>query len=486
MRIFDFAFRAGLYSFVPLLQKVIGLLTIPIVTTALIPEEYGVVLIMTNALLMTTLFLNFGMQSALTTYFCQAKTEEERKSFAGTTLLFRLLTFTPVILVFILFRNLFSESFFEQNIIAKTNIANTLTLAFMACFLTMLVEHGSLLLKCLEKHFTLLIFGLINIITTPAVVIYLVYFQAWGAEAIFTGTIIGNLIVLPAYFWVLLAYLKPEFDIHALQKLVVYGLPLFPSNLAYLIVMNTSGFLINAFVSLEQAGIFSVANSYAAIITVLTFGFTSIWAPFVQNRHDQESNREILPQIHRLFGSILLIGACFLSLFSAEAIYILTHDNFHSAYHIAPLIIFSIGLYTMGHFFAIGIEVNKKTMIRGKAGILYASLFMALVWPAMNLFGVFGLVLLQIFVFLVMGLYLNYHSHRLFEIPYAWARMILMWVLVGGVVILASQIPLSAANLGLKLLAFVFVCGCPFLFRLISIQDIIMIKSILTERIKQK
>lgn len=467
MRLRTFAFNAGLYSFIPFLQKLIGLLTVPVMTSILNPEEYGVILVIANTLNILTFVLNMGLDSALTIHFCQAEKKEEKASIASTVLFFRLATYLPLVMAVTLLAGYVEDALFPDH-----NASAAVQISIMGFFLVMLANHFGIILRCLELHKLRFYLTLAQVILQPAVTLYLVLQQDWRMEAVYMGTLLSNAVVLPWFLYYVRDYLWARLSPSEFKSMMRYGLPLIPAGLAFAAVQHTSGFFIQNFVSLGAAGLYTAAFSYASLLGILTAGFTRIWAPYAQNRFQEPGMGERFAQIHRLYCGILFLGTAFLALFSAEVIHVLMGEKFHDAYFFAPLIVTAQAVYTMADFFALGIDIKRQTKHRMWIGIIYSMIFLALAFPGTKLFGVTGLVICQILAYVVLGLLLQRVSHRLHPLPYDWKAVSSVWAIGIPLYMAGGLLEPSWAYVGIKAGLFAACCLLIIVFGLIRRNEI--------------
>jgi len=94
------------------------------------------------------------------------------------------------------------------------------------------------------------------------------------------------------------------------RKLLAFGLPVATSGLLFWGLEGVDKFMLRTFSSYAELGVYSIALSIAAMATVLTSMFTTVWIPIVYRWIANDENLDRIDGVtrHVLAGAVFLVG----------------------------------------------------------------------------------------------------------------------------------------------------------------------------------
>jgi O-antigen/teichoic acid export membrane protein len=348
----------AIYGFGDLLLRATSLITLPIYTRIFNPADYGVLSYVLTVVNLVGAIVSLGLASAYSLYFFEAETEKEKQLVTFTSLSFTALWSGAVALLCLPFSNAISRLSFNTE---------EYGLLFALAFLT--VPIGLINTMCgqvLRNQFKARLFTLLNIASALMTVgfgLYGVLVLKMGLAGVVGGGLAAACLIFPVRLWTVRDMLRPVYSNEMLRKLLGYGVPLVPMTLAYWVFEVSDRLILGKLSTLEQLGLYAVANSVTTILAFINGALGQAWSPHgFKVRVEQP---EIAPQFFGQVMTYILVGfglMCVgLTAFAREVLMILTSPKFYpAAMAIGPL---ALGFVAYGstQVTAAGLSLSKKT-----------------------------------------------------------------------------------------------------------------------------
>ena len=301
---------SGIYTITASINAGIPLLLLPVLTTKLSPEDYGIIAMF--QLVTSLLYPIFGMNlesSIARKYFDEDNSDFP--SYVGTSLVLVCLnTIVTGTLYFFLFQYIS-----DITLIPFEWIKFTLLVAICQFLSSVILTTYQVRIKPINYGFFQIGQSTVNIILTLILVVVLE--QSWKGRLnaqIYTG-------ILSAIISLILLYrtnqLKINIKISDVKYALNFGLPLIPHVLGGLLFTAVDRFFLTNMVGLEQTGNYSVAYQLGAIISLGTLAFNNAFTPWLYG--ELNKNCEI---IKLKIVKLTYIYFILISIFSIVIIYI--------------------------------------------------------------------------------------------------------------------------------------------------------------------
>jgi O-antigen/teichoic acid export membrane protein len=197
-----------------------------------------------------------------------------------------------------------------------------------------------------------------------------------GVGGALAGLLIGAVAALPVRLWTVRHMLRPIFVWARLRELLAYGIPLVPASVAYWVFASSDRFVLARMSTLDQLGIYAVANSASSVLGMVQGALGQAWIPHLVQVY--EVQRAATPVFLGRMLTYLLIGfgvLCVgLTAFSHELLVILSTPPYYGAeWAIGPLALGFLA-YASTNVTAAGINLEKQTrylaVVSGLAALL--------------------------------------------------------------------------------------------------------------------
>jgi O-antigen/teichoic acid export membrane protein len=341
-----------------MMTKVVSLLTLPVFTRFLTPEDYGIWTFVVTAVGLLGAFLALGGDSAFSLFFFESKDESERQLVTSTWFGFLAAWSVTVVVLCIPLTRYFSTWSFGTKqytlIIAFSLAAAPLTLLNTMCG------------QALRNRFRARLFTVLNaaaiVLNVGLSLLGLVVFRL-GLLGVIGGGLVAALLILPLRLWTIRDLIRPVFSTKLLKKILSFGVPLVPSSLAYWVFAVSDRMVLGKLSTLDQVGFYAIANQIVSLLGFVHGAMGQAWSPHATRIYFEERD-----QAPFLFGQVLtyiLLGFGFLCVglttFAREVLAIFATPAFSpAALAIGPLALGFVA-YASTNVTALGISFQKKT-----------------------------------------------------------------------------------------------------------------------------
>jgi O-antigen/teichoic acid export membrane protein len=362
-----------IYALGDIIPRLIGFVSLPILTRYLSPSDYGIVNYVNT---LNTFLLALGFLSINTYYlvfYYRCEDGEEQKKLLGNLSSFVILLNVVLVLIFLLF-----GKYFFSLLGSKIDFFPFIVIGIFINFFNIFSVLPAALYRLLEKPLPLTILnisrGVITLILTLVLVIYF-HFTALG---VLYAALIVNFIFAFVFLYTVRNHIIWNLCFKQIKVVLAFTLPLLPGSIAYYLTTISDRILIDKYLSLNDLGIYSTAATIALILNIFSFGAYKAFEPFIFKNWGSEDFIKIFESIRNGFVYVLLIGVLFLSVFAKEFFLIMTAAQFHGAYWYVPMIIVGVYSSSLSMLYGTIITAKGKTKINSFVSIIGATISVTL------------------------------------------------------------------------------------------------------------
>lgn len=403
----------ALFLLVPYLVKVFTL------------EEYGAWSIFEVAILLLNMVMLAGLEIGLMREYWFLGDEKKRARLAGSTLLAVAL---------------WSGVWFAGGLLLVTSslrisvpgVPLTLIEVLAIAWLEAIFTFYLTLFRIREQASTFVLLSVGRMVLFIGLSIGLVH-SGYGLFGALMGRLGGTALMVVGASVLGFRYISLGLDIASLKRVIRYGLPLLPTNLASYILLASDRYVLQHFASLETVAVYTFAYRIAATLDVLvTRPFALDWAPrrfkiATQNNPQREYARVLL---YYLWVAIFF-GLCVIAL--VPAFYqLFAPQEYWQGVQLVPLILLAYLIYGLSYPLNVGIMLKDRTRYLPPIGLSAALVCLGLNFLLIPSYGMIGAAWATIaaYVFWTMGI--AGISLRLYLVPYPW-ELVALLVTAGAV-----------------------------------------------------
>jgi len=443
----------AIYSSGSLLIKGMSLISAPIYTRIFDPGQYGAWSFINVLATFLTGILILGGDNAYTRFFFQCESEEEKRTLSATWFSF-LALWSVVVLALVL---PFSGTLADW-LLGTPGYRGALAIGFISSPLLMM---NLILSQALRNRFQAKAFAALNVstavLTLSLAVTFVLVFELGVAGALL-GAAAAALIMIPVRLWFIRDLLEWRFSVVFLKKLLAFGLPLVPMNVAFWLFSNADRLMLSRLATLEEVGLYSIAAAMAAVLMLLQTSVGQSWLPHAIKVY--EENREQAAEVFKktmvfLLAASGVVVTGFVAL-AQEVIFILVPPAYYASFAAIPFLAAGFLFFTSAQVSAVGIMVKNKTVY-----IMLACWLVAVINIGLNILliprlGIAGAGAATGMSYILFAASYAFISRRLWPVDYPLKTIaVLLGVPLGAVAaisLVAFFGPSIALNLALKLL----------------------------------
>jgi len=412
--------------------KILAILVAPILTRIFAPSDYGIISLISSVISFLSLFLIFGMDTAVFVSFHQYKKEKKKVISSG----FWFLVYWDAFLVGLCI--LFSGQI--SHLVFKTPLATLFfSLAFATAFFTLLTNYAKTIFRIQFQAKTFAIISVVGgVFITGLSIVFVVLFKM-GLFGYFLGGLVGTILKFLVALYLVRHNLSFHWSWRRANEMAIYGSMLVPAGLSYYVFDLSDRFFVNHYRTLTELGLYSMAVNLVGLIPFFSFALSRAWLPMVFKLYFDERRvfKHFVPRIF-IYYLIFFMGlAIFISLFGLEILKALTVPKFYGAARaIGPLALAMVFSATVQITY-IGIYISKKTkLIALSAGIAAVVNLIAnfLLIPPFGMVGAGWATAISYF-FLTVAYF--WFSQKLIYLKIDWSKVIKILILGVVLIVLA-------------------------------------------------
>ena len=350
----DFA----VYGFASVLGKIAAIFLLPVYTSILTKEEYGVMALITSCKGIIDLVSNLNIHSGIARDYYETN---DRKTLVSTGFISILLLSSFVFLM-----GFFTRDFWACRVLKLDSIylpAFVLMLFSIPC--GSLQSYFSILTRFNKKSILFAIGSVLQVVISIVISIIGVVVLRKGIVSVFFGLAVSEVVATVFFAFVNRKDLGLRFDSAALKRALIFAIPTLPAILAGWMDNSIGQIIIGRSVSMELLGVYSVALSFASVFTLISNAFNNVWSPYLYENYREESFRPEVNKVFRLLWAAMILISVALSLFSKELVLLLSNEGYVDASRFITLLCIPMCVYLFFPVAASGITVSRQTKYIG-------------------------------------------------------------------------------------------------------------------------
>ncbi len=440
----------------------LNLLSLPILTRILTPEDFGIVVLSgvfpAIAVGIFSLGVTFGAERY---YFEYRKDHEKLNSLVFSSQLF---LYTSLIISSVI---VFSLKGIIASIITGNAIyGHAVFIAYISAYLGQIITFYLRLYQNMEKAVFHSLFTILQAAISTGMSLLLV----WYFKMSYMGMIYGSLSGAFTVCLVMLFHFNKNslFILNGkiLLENIKYGLQVVPKSFTGFISKFFDKYLLNNMLSLSAVGVFNIGQT---IGNTLFFLMSTVWSSFqpvyYREVFDKGKDGSVpVGRIFTIFSYITLMPVLLLILFAQEIVYTVAPAPYYEAIDIIIIISAGVATQTFGMFVGVQYAYTKKaywifpiTVVGTLANVISNILLI----PK---FGLIGAGISVNTGYIVMYSILTFVGQKLYRIEYEWKTIAQLFVLIAGAAV--SVLYLRAREFNIM---YVYLIKTVFIFLFICI-----------------
>lgn len=397
-----------IYAIGDIFPKLFSFITFPILTTHLIPAEYGIINYVNTVEMFLTIIGFLCLNTYYLVYYYRVGDGDNQKKLLGNLSIF-VISINVLLSIFLF---CIGPLFFSK-IGCDINFYPYIALGVASSFFNVLSILPSALYRVQERPLPLTIINIIKGLLVLGLTIFFVLYKNGDAK-----TLLYIRMIVYAVFGVLFLYITNNnaiwsFNWKQIKEGLVFALPLLPGTIASMLYTMFDRILIEKYLSLSDLGIYSSAAALSSVLMIISNSAYKAFEPFFFKTFGLDNfNSNFLKVRNVLLFVVLIIGLC-ISLFAKEFFEIFSSSDYSAAQNYVPCLIMGQILSTIALMYGTVITAMGKTKINAMITILGGGLSVLLNSLLLRHFGVITAALVSIvtyaFILLLSHLFAKIH-----------------------------------------------------------------------------
>lgn len=382
----------SVYMVGSMLSKLLNLLILPYISIELSAAQYGVYdLIQTIVGVALPVFTMQAIEAAFR--FVYLEKERKNKGIVISNVWFLILSGSVIFIVALYTLN---------NIFL--NLAYIDLLVFYYVF-NVFINMFQRIARCYDNNKVYAISGVIQTFVLLLAQIILLHFFDMKEDGLVYAYGI-SVIVSCVYIEACILSLKDcsfkDIQKELLKKIIKFSAPLIPNSVSWWVVSSVNRIIIVATLGYAANGIFSMANKFASIITMIGATFVMAWQEYVLVNKDTENRKELFSTVFEVFFFVLACCTAGGTLLQQIFFKTLIDIEYAESFYYIPIIMLTVAISTLNSFWGVGYFAYEKTSGAFKTTIIGAIVNLFLGFLLIQKFALYGVAFAGCMAYLIM------------------------------------------------------------------------------------
>ncbi len=417
-----------IYGFATVLPRVLAVILVPLYTTVMLPEEYGVYATLMAYLILGNVLLSYGMETAFFRFI--TKDSKQQKIVQSTTLTSITVSTFLFLGITLLFTNqIATVAEFKPEYVTYGLLILALDALVVLPFAWFRVNERPMR-YAVVKIFNVVVnlaFNLFFLLLLPKLAVNSSFWNSlWFPENKVAYVFIANLIASAVTLLVLLPlYVKIGFGFNKTiwRQMMKYALPVLIAGIAFSVNEAFDRILLKYLlpenIAETQVGLYSACYKLGMFMTLFVMAFRLGIEPFFFNHSGHENAKNTYATITKyftLFGClILLVVVVYIDVFKRILI---PNSQYWEALKIVPLILLAnlfLGIY---HNLSVWYKVTDRTKFGAYISVFAAIVTLVLNYVLIPIIGYMGSAIATLAAYGSMMVLSYLYGRKYYDVPY--------------------------------------------------------------------
>lgn len=455
-----------IFGFVQTFDRAIGFFLLPLTTSLMSNQEYGLLSLFSTIAEILFYVVALGMLTSFFRHYTEATESQAKDQILNATFWTITATACCAAAVLIPFSRLWGHVLFPS-----ANGSMYVVLAVPFTYFAVLLSLVDCRVQADGKAWTFLGVNLLQVVTTRGLALLLISLGL-GAFGWIVGSIVGQLLSLSVFAFLVLRGISLRVDAALLRKLVPYGVVLLPTAVSawlmygvtkYLIVWNSPGDPLNAI------ALYSVGERISQVMYMLSLAFILGWRRFAfSNMHHAEGQR-LLGSGVTVFLTITGFAAVGLIALGDDLMRWMIPSRMWKGIPVIPYLTLAGFFWGVGEVMNIGMHKARKTKLMSSLYVVGAALNLVLNLALIPWLGIVGAAMSLMTCEFVKTALIWWTAQRAYPLEIAYRRLAMAIGVFAPILLVCSvcfpetTLATTAIQAGLVALGPVLLIGMGFL-----------------------
>lgn len=408
---------SAVYGAASVLVRSASLLLVPLYTRVLVPDDYGVIDLLTIATSLIAVTVALEIAQAVARFFPEATDVRQRVGYASTSLWFSIVAYSLVLVGSVVLADPLSAW-----LLGTDGRAGVFRVAMAATWFTGIFYLVQSQLRYSLQPRQYVVSSVVFSLTSLATSVLFVLVLGQGVVGVFYGQVAGGIVGLAVALRASGDVYRLEFDRVKLAQMLHFSIPLIPSSIGVMVALYVDRIAINELMTIRDVGLFGVGYRLSSLTGLLMVGFVSALTPLIYAHHAEADTPRELARIFRSFVALALVTCLALALFAQDILTIMTTPDYVPGAVVVPLLAPALLLSSM-YIFAPGLAILKRTAVISVINVCSAALNTVLNFMLIPTMGIAGAATATLVGSVTVFSANMVASQRLYPVPHDWRRL---------------------------------------------------------------
>ncbi len=379
--------NTAIYTIGRVFPQMANFVLLPIYTSYLLPDGYGIVESMLVLGMILSIFLSMASERSMFRLYYDYKSDIKKKLFIGNIFISILFSSSFISVLIFIFNNLISNiySSIDFNPYYTYTILSSFCLSFSFIPLT--------LFQVQEKALKFICLNIGTFIVNTILIVFFVVYKEEGASGYLKGKMIASMLLLPVFIWIILKNSLVKFNSKIIKNILSFSMPMIPVLVMAWILNMSNRIFIEQYYSLDEVGIFSLAFKISSLSSIILGALFTAYNPVFYKIANDTNIVDVVSRLKRMNNSIIMVVFIItgmIALFARELIALVFESQYHKAGELIPVLVLSILFVQLTGLLNLMIYQRKRTYLVTIVSIIGAFISVGLNFIFVPRFGMWG------------------------------------------------------------------------------------------------
>ncbi len=351
------------YALSAVLSAAVGLLVVPVYTSAFVPSEYGVLSQFSVTTALATILVSFGLDNSAAVWFFQSPSDDERRKTFSSWLAFTLGIGGALGLL-----SLLASPLLARFVLHDVELAHLWRVYALTLVLAGIPRIGNLWFRNANRPVVSALLSLSITALTGACGALLVTTTSLGVKAVLLGQVAGFAAGAVATLFMMRGVLGLRWvERGRLVEMLRFSYPLVGVSVLTWLMSSAVLYWVNQFCSQADAGLYSVGASLAGVISLATFAFAQAWSPFALSIGSTPQGPRIIGLATETYFAAMAVAAFLLAGLALPLLELLPREAYAQSHWVTSILGVNALVAGLPQIYAVTFSLKKSSMPLARA-----------------------------------------------------------------------------------------------------------------------
>ena len=410
--------NTALFAFNSIGTKLITFFLVPLYTSALTTNDFGVADLVSTVAIVMVPILTLNVGEAVMRFSLDDNANLNEIMSVGIL----------VASVSSIFSLLLIPALSSISIIGRHSI-----IVSLYCIMSGVYIINTCYLRGQERLYQYAICNIIHILSTALFNIVFLLFLHMGLNGYFLSYVLGYLvgiiysIVAGNVFDVIIEF---KWNYNLAKRMISYSVLLVPTSLMWWIMNSSDRLMVTAMIGVAANGIYAVSYKIPTVLSTMSTVFNQAWSYSAIKEDKNEDREEFNNRMFSIFSSVQFIITGGLLLIIKPFMHIYVSESYYSAWKYTPFLFIGFLFMSFGTFLSTSYTVNKDSKGFLFSGMMGAVFNLALNFLLIPIMGTSGAALATCISYFVVFVYRSIDTRRYIKIQLITKKSIISLILL--------------------------------------------------------